>query len=464
MNAPSPAAADAATDFIQGLAACQQVAALYPDEHPEYRDRATLAAVAGQQLHAAGSAFPLFLVRGGCYLGPTLLSRASLRHEALLERCAESGLVAVELTAPPTAHDVQRLTDVIRGAAPLATPIATVRVNHVMPSVHGVDTSAIVRGAAAQLATVFMRGTFARLADGGALDGEAVRTVGDRVAAETISQPSSALLMAALAHGGDDHLAEKSVKVARLVPLIDRALGWRSAPPAELALAGLLHDVGMAVVGRDIRDAPGPLPPAARPVLEAHPVEGAGILLEAGLPGIVVEAALHHHRGIDGSGYPAGGSPPPRIGWVVAVADRYAALTTRRPYRAPSLPVEALQRVQTARDLAPDVVAAFTRELGAYPPGSLVRLDTGDVALVVAANRELPTQPTVRLVLDAAGEPAAPETRDLSEWGGMGFRWDVTGVEDPATLGIDVDALLRERPTGTNAAAGAGAPPPAGTA
>lgn len=96
-------------------------------------------------------------------------------HEPLVEQCAESGLVAIEVLAPPTASDIHQLTDVIRGAAPPATPIATVRVNHVTPAVHGVDTSALVRGAAAQLATVFMRGALDRIADGGTLDGGAVR-------------------------------------------------------------------------------------------------------------------------------------------------------------------------------------------------------------------------------------------------------------------------------------------------
>lgn len=456
MSAPDARAGDAATDFIQGLAACQQVAALYPDEHPEYRDRATHAAVAGRELHAAAPGLPLFLVRGGCYLGPTLLSHASLRHEALLETCAESGLVAIEVTAPPTASDVQALTDVIRSAAPLATPIDTLQVNHVMPAVHGIDTAAVVRGAAAQLATVFLRGTLDRIAGGGGIDGDAVRTVGERLAAETTSRPAGALLMAAVADGRDDHLAEKSVKVARLVLLLDRVLGWRSGTSHELVLAGLLHDVGMATIDREVREASGPLDPAARELLEAHPVEGAGILLDADLPGAVVEAALHHHRGTDGSGYPqiAGGGAPPAVGRIVAVADRYAALTTRRPYRAASLPAEALQRTQAAPDLDPDVVAALGQLLGAYPPGSVVRLDTGEVALVVAANGELPTQPKVRMVLDPEGAPAPPETRDLAEWGEMGFRWDVTAVEDPTRLGIDLAELLAPERSEEPSAAG----------
>lgn len=455
MTAP-PAAVTAATAFVQGLAACHQVATLYPDEHPEYRDRATRAAVAGRDLHAHAQGLPLFLVRGGCYLGPTLLAHASLQHEPLLAAAAEVGLVSVEVLAPPSEVDVQHLVAVVTGASALATPLRTLRVNHVMPAVHGVDTAGLVRGAAAQLATAFMRGTLDALAGGGGLDGDAVRTVGARLSSETTAQPAAVLLTAALPGPGDDHLAAKSVKVARLVPLLARVLRWTPGPPDELALAGLLHDVGMATIDREVRVASGPLSPAGRRLLEAHPVEGAGLLLEADLPGTVVEAALHHHRGVDGSGYPAHPSAPPPVGRIVAVADRYAALTTRRPYRAASLPVEALQRVQSAPDLDPQVVAALSRLLGAYPPGSLVRLDTGEVALVVTANRRLPTQPAVRVILGPEGERVAPERRDLSEWGEMGFRWDVTEVVDPLAVGVDLAALVRRGDLGPSVAVDAG--------
>lgn len=442
MSAADPAAIDAATEFVRRLAASLQVAALYPHEHPESRDRATLTAVAARDLLRLAGGLPIFLVRRGCYLGPSLLSRASLQHEPVLEACTEVGLVTVEVTAPADAADVALLIDVIRGVAPVATPITAFRLNHVMPSVHGVDTSGLGHGVPGQLATVFLRSTFDAVADGRGLDGDAVRAVAERLSGETSANPANALLLAAVAGGRDEHLAEKSVKVARLVPLLARTLGWSVATQEELALAGLVHDVGMATIDREIRHAAGRLSDEARRLLASHPVEGAGLLLEADLPGAAVEAALHHHRGVDGTGYPESHVPSPAVGRLVAVADRYAALTTRRPYRAASTPVQALQRVQSATELDPVVVAGLGRMLGAYPPGSLVRLDTGEVALVVASNPRLPTQPVVRLVLGPDGESSAPERRDLSEWGEMGFRWDVADVVEPAALGLDLDVVL----------------------
>lgn len=442
MTTSDPATVGAATAFLRGLAACHQVAGLYPPEHPEYRDRATHAAVAARELHARAGELPLFLVRRGFYLGPTLLAQASLQHPQVLEAGTESGLVGIELLSPPPPEDVQLLVEVLRGDAPLSTPIATLRVNQVMPAVHGVDTSGSNRGGASQLAAAFLTSALETVGRGGPVDATVARSVGERLAGETMADPATALLLTALVGLGDDHLAAKSVKVAVLVPVLARLLRWTVGPSEELALAGLLHDVGMATVDEGIRTTHGPLSADARHALEVHPVEGAGLLLEAGLPGNVVEAALHHHRGVDGSGYPAHHTDPPPLGRIVAVADRYAALTTRRPYRAPAPPVEALQRVRSAPDLDPKVVDTLSRLLGTYPPGSLVRLDTDEIALVTAANRRLPSQPLVRVILDAAGEPAEPETRDLSTWDTMGFRWDVAGTVDPGRIGLDIDEVI----------------------
>jgi hypothetical protein len=160
-----------------------------------------------------------------------------------------------------------------------------------------------------------------------------------------------------------------------------------------------------------------------------------------------VATVLEHHAAYDGSGYPtlSGRRSPSLPARIVAVADCFDAVTSKRSYRKPEERRQALSLLQAGagRSFDPRVVRTFVRMVGIFPVGSLVRLSSGEVALVVRNHERLLARPTVRLILDARGSEADGEEADLAEADADGrFLRTVTGSVDPLEVGIDMLSLL----------------------
>src|SRR5204862_1717518 len=130
---------------------------------------------------------------------------------------------------------------------------------------------------------------------------------------------------------------------------------------------------------------------------------------------------------------------------IVAVADCFDALTSRRQYRKAEERRQALSIIQAAagRGYDPAIVRIFTRTLGLFPIGSLVRLTSGETGIVVRNHDRLLSRPVVRLLLDGGGGPAQDREVDLSEASPDGvFRWTVDQIVGPGEVDVDMLALL----------------------
>ncbi|GGR05986.1 HD-GYP domain-containing protein [Deinococcus ruber] len=138
------------------------------------------------------------------------------------------------------------------------------------------------------------------------------------------------------------------IRVMVLTLTLCERLSMTSTPAARriVMCAGLLHDVGKALISADILNKQGPLSNDERRVIERHPALGMRLL--ATLPALepeVIQATLHHHEAYNGDGYPYGlaGLQIPRLARVLSVADVYDALTSTRPYRVAWTHTEAIQ-------------------------------------------------------------------------------------------------------------------------
>ena len=238
----------------------------------------------------------------------------------------------------------------------------------------------------------------------------------------------------------DSYTIGHSVRVAALMSVLGRALGWPAEVLAELATAGLLHDLGKSRIPPEILFKPGRLDEDERRVMETHAELGARVLLDNGEgSAVVLSSAWGHHRRHDGGGYP---DMPEwyQVGIVAElthVCDVFEALTARRPYKQPHSARRAFEiMLEDAGSYHPRLLAQFVAALGIYPPGSEVLLSDCRRAVVVGRGRDL-DRPRVRVTHTVFGEalpPAERQVLDLAAEGGLRVAGFIPHAGDAAVL------------------------------
>ena len=249
--------------------------------------------------------------------------------------------------------------------------------------------------------------------------------------AGSITREPTALLSVARLKNHDDYTYLHSMAVCGLMISLGKKLGLDEHQQRRLGMGGLLHDVGKSAVPLEILNKPGKLTDEEFTIMREHPIVGAQMLMEADAGEDLLDIALHHHEKFDGSGYPhkLKGEEISLFSRIAAVCDVYDAVTSDRPYRKGWTPAEAMHRMLSWRghfDTA--LLHAFVRTIGIYPVGSLVRLASGRVALVVQAGEQSLLKPKVHVFWSLhAQREVKPEELDL----GDSFCTDsITGSEE----------------------------------
>lgn len=221
----------------------------------------------------------------------------------------------------------------------------------------------------------------------------------------------------------DSYTVGHSVRVALFAVLAGRHLGLPQPMLIELGTAGLLHDVGKGRIPDSILFKQGPLDDEERRVMKTHPALGVEALLSTGdAPPLAVAAAFGHHLRHDRKGYPdlAPWGRRSRVTALVQVCDVFEALTAVRPYKPSFTPRRALAIMLEDRGAYdPTAFAAFVAAVGFYPPGSRVRLTTGEEAIVVRAGAH-PARPFVETLTGADGARLARADRRPLDLGAAG--------------------------------------------
>lgn len=162
----------------------------------------------------------------------------------------------------------------------------------------------------------------------------------------------------------DQYTTTHSINVAVLTMALAESLGMGAPAVRAFGLAGLLHDLGKIKIPEEILNKPGKLTPAERSIVEAHPADGARLILEGDEPlDLAAVVAYEHHRCHDGTGYPHRHyeRPAHQASRLVHVCDVYDALRTRRPYRDAWSSPEALDYIhqRSGVEFDPAMAAAF---------------------------------------------------------------------------------------------------------
>jgi len=272
---------------------------------------------------------------------------------------------------------------------------------------------------------------------------------------QVLSNESSMITMTTL-RDFDEYTFTHCVNVSIFSVIIGQRLGLDRLQLYELGLGALFHDVGKQRVDADIINKPGGLTDEEWAQLKEHTTEGLLLLFDmhgfADVPYRQMLMAYEHHMKVDLTGYPTNrrSRRPTLFSRIVAVADAFDAGTSVRSYQYEPWPPDAVlqeMRDNPKRGFDTLLVKVLITATGVYPVGTLVILDTHELAVVaqVNANPELLHRPKVRVISDPVGLPLSePKTLDLADDDPAtgGPRHQIIKTTDPQKYGIRVSDYL----------------------
>ena len=254
--------------------------------------------------------------------------------------------------------------------------------------------------------------------------------------AGSVQRNPGALVSLARLKSRDDYTYMHSVAVCALMVALARQTGMDDDGCREAGLAGLMHDIGKALVPLELLNKPAKLSDAEFDIVRTHPERGHALLQGGqGVLASTMDVVLQHHERMDGTGYPQrlAGDAISLLSRMGAICDVYDAITSNRPYKAGWDPAQSIARMASWKGhFDPALFAAFVQSLGIYPTGSLVRMASGRLAVVVEQSAGNLVSPVVKVFFSLKTQMhVAPLLLDLSR---PGTQDRITGCEEDENL------------------------------
>jgi len=443
-------------DLLTRLYAARRVAYLYPFNHPAVQEAVIELFNVVSAYHAEGVDVELGFFEGEILMGEQLLTEESVLFDQLIRDMMALGVGSLLIRRGATIRELGRGVQVlseepasIEQKGGLETVLAHAQLGNILigalQGLQRVEASEELTEDARESygsAVSLLREVCRSVDSSRGLSKLPVRgTV--RSLVDNVMSNRRAMLQLTGLKNYDEYTSFHSANVAVLAISLGSAISNDYRFLSALGTGALLHDIGKLSLDQQVLNKEGSLTPEEWAHVRRHPVDGAQMV--ALMPAVdrsAVVTVLEHHMRYDGSGYPEV-SPPRRqrlASRIVAVADSFDAMTSRRSYSAARVQDEAVsQLAQSAgTSLDPTLVRLFIQIVGVYPPRSVVRLTSGDVAVVVQPGESDPMRPLVRIVARASGEFIDPVDLELSRVSDV----SVAETIDARMLNIDVDSYF----------------------
>jgi len=258
----------------------------------------------------------------------------------------------------------------------------------------------------------------------------------------SIERNPSALLSLARLKNANEYKYLHSVAVCMLMIALAKQLKLSESQARQAGVAGLLHDIGKMAIPNQVLDKPGKLTDEEFNVIKQHPQRGWEILKASyQVDDVALDVCLHHHERVDGRGYPEkiSGDDLSLFARMGAVCDVYDAISSDRCYKKAWGPAESISKMTAWREGHFDEVIfhAFVKTIGIYPSGTLLKLKSGRLGVVLEQSKKSLVTPIIKVFFSIRANMYIPvEIVDLSKGSDS-----VDSIEDPFKWKLDVDRL-----------------------
>lgn len=241
-----------------------------------------------------------------------------------------------------------------------------------------------------------------------------------------------------------DYRYQHSISMAVWATILGRHIGLSRDELEKLAVACTLCDAGMLNLPQDLLDSPEKYDQKQLNIIYKHPEISSEIVANSGASDLEILGTIeNHHERHNGSGYPRGlkGSEIPLLARIAGLVDTYDAMITARPYAKAHSSYQAMQELIDTKDelFQAPLVEQFIQAIGLFPTGSIVELNSGEVAIVVTQNTSRRLKPEVVVILDEEKQSKSPfDLIDLSKTSltGSDARW-ISRELEPGAFGIN---------------------------
>jgi putative nucleotidyltransferase with HDIG domain len=454
MSSPRVQLAD---ELLRRLAAALRSGQLYSKGHPIIARNFDALSTVLQLLHGLQPTVIIGIIGDEIVVDDTPMPKAET-IATLIQRLQQSGVERIAIDRGVTREEISAFLDAVSALEPRsasdAAPLAMPELPHIR--VGRVTIEQKVEGNLADMAAIKRMYTdsvsvankvWESAETEGKPDATMARNMVDGLA-QAVAQNRTALLALTTLKNYDNYTFTHMVNVSILTMGQARALGIDGPLLREFGLAALMHDIGKVRTPLEILNKPDKLTDAEFTIMKRHTLEGAEILRKTpDMPALAPVIAFEHHLRLDGSGYPHGVARPTlNIGTMLcSIADVYDAMRSQRKYQQ-SFPSERILEVLKRSDgqqFDQHLVRRFAQLIGIYPVGGLVRLNTGEVAVVIRIYAPDPERPQVRVLFDRDGKRLAL-TYDVNLWepAGEGRAAAIVKPVDAAQYQIDPLMLI----------------------